>query len=237
VTSQTVRVAEQRVGRVFAFSVTAALNPSLLAAVTIMLTLEKPKRLLVGYLMGAVVTSVTCGMLIVFSLHGSNTSNTAKRTVNPAINIALGLLILLLVFVVGTGRDRRRRAWTERRHEKAQDRPPPRWRRTLSKGSARDTFVVGALLSFPGASYIAGMDLLSKQKIGTTGTVFAVLAFNVIMLLLLELPLLGYATKPEWTAVTVHRFSDWLSRSGGRVALIGAAVIGVLLIGRGVINF
>jgi hypothetical protein len=225
------------VGRVFAFSLTAALNPTLLAAVTVMLTLARPKRLLSGYLLGALVTSITCGLLIVFSLHGSNTSSTAKHTVNPAINIALGLLILLVVFVVGTGRDRRRRAWSERRHEKAKDKPPPRWRRTLSKGSARDTFVVGVLLSFPGASYIAGMDLLSKQKISTAETVIAVLAFNVIMLLLLELPLLGYATRPEWTEATVQRFSEWLGRSGGRVALIGAAVIGVLLIGRGVINF
>jgi hypothetical protein len=225
------------VGRVFAFSLTAALNPSLLAAVTIMLTLAKPKRLLSGYLLGALVTSITCGLLIVFSLHGSSASSTAKRTVNPAINIALGLLILLVVFVVGTGRDRRRRAWSERRHEKAKDKPPPRWRRTLSKGSARDTFVVGVLLSFPGASYIAGMDLLSKQKISTAETVIAVLAFNAIMLLLLELPLLGYATRPEWTEATVQRFSEWLGRSGGRVGLIAGAVIGVLLIGRGVINF
>jgi Sap, sulfolipid-1-addressing protein len=225
------------VGRVFAFSLTAALNPSLLAAVTIMLTLQKPKRLLGGYLIGAVVTSVTCGLLLVFALPGSSTSSTAKHSVNPAINIALGLLVLLVVFVVATGRDKRRRAWSERRHEKAEHKPPPRWKRVLSKGSARDTFVVGVLLSFPGASYIAGMDLLSKQKIGTAETVIAVLAFNLIMLALLELPLLGYATRPEWTAATVQRFSDWLGRSGGRVALIGGAVIGVLLIGRGVINF
>ena len=46
-------------GQVFVFSLTAALNPSLLAAVTLMLTLEKPKRLLSGYLVGAMVTSVT----------------------------------------------------------------------------------------------------------------------------------------------------------------------------------
>ena len=51
-----------------------------------------------------------------------------------------------------------------------------------------------------------------------------VLAFNLIMLILLELPLLGYATRPEWTAATVERFSNWLTRRGGRVALIAGAV-------------
>ena len=51
-------------GRVFVFSLTAALNPTLLAAVTVMLTLPSPKRLLLGYLLGAALTSVTCGLLL-----------------------------------------------------------------------------------------------------------------------------------------------------------------------------
>jgi hypothetical protein len=119
---------------------------------------------------------------------------------------------------------------------KSKDKPPPRWKRELGKGSVRDTFIVGALLSFPGASYIAGMDLLSKQKIGVLGGVLAVLPFNAIMFLLLELPLIGYATRPQSTAAAVQRFRHWLSSRGGRIALIGAAVIGLLMIGRGLLN-
>jgi hypothetical protein len=225
------------VGQVFVFALTAALNPTLLTAVTVMLTLEKPKRLLTGYLLGAYVTSITCGLLLVFALPRSSASSTAKHSVNPVLNIVLGALILLIVFIVGTGRDRRRRAWSERRHERAKDKPPPRWRRQLSKGSARDTFVVGVLLSFPGASYIAGMDLLHKQNAGTAVTVLVVVAFNVIMLALLELPLIGYATRPEWTAAAVERFSDWLLRRGGQVALKAGGVAGILLILRGIVNW
>jgi Sap, sulfolipid-1-addressing protein len=139
-------------GHVFVFSLTAALNPTLLAAVTVMLTLPSPERLLLGYLLGAMLTSVTCGMVLVFALPGTKTVTAAKHGVSPAIDLALGALILLIAFVVATGRDRRRQAWSEHRREKAKDKPPPRWKRTLSKGSARDTFVIGALLSFPGAS-------------------------------------------------------------------------------------
>jgi Sap, sulfolipid-1-addressing protein len=224
------------VGRVFAFAFSAALNPSLLAAVTLMLALSRPKRLLLGYLLGAVLTSVTCGLLLVFELPKSSTSTTAKRTVNPIIDLTLGALILLVVVVVATGRDKRRRAWSERRRDRAKDKPPPRWQRQLSKGSARDTFVVGVLLSFPGASYIAGMTLLSKQNLGTAETVLAVLAFNAIMLVILELPLIGYAVKPEWTESAVHRFSGWLRYRGGRVALVAAAAIGIILILRGTLS-
>lgn len=223
------------VGRVFAFSLTAALNPTLLAVVTIMLTLPNPKRLLMGYLSGAVLTSVTCGLLLVFEL-GSSTAGTAKHTVSPIIDIVLGALILLIAFIVGTGRDHRRRARRARKREQAKDKPPPRWKRQLSKGGARDAFVVGALLSFPGASYIAGMESLSKQHLATATTVIAVIVFNMICLILLELPLLGYAFAPDWTGRTIARFNGWLQRRGGRAALIAAVVIGVLLVVRGVVN-
>jgi hypothetical protein len=224
------------VGRVFALAFTAALNPTLLAAVTVMLTLNRPKRLLSGYLAGAALTAVTCGLLLVFLLPESSTSSSAKHTVNPIVDLTIGALMLVVVAVVGSGRDRRRRAWSERRREKARNKPPPRWKRTLSKGSARDTFLVGVLLSFPGASYIAGMDELSKQSLATVETVLAVLAFNVIMLILLEAPLLAYVIRPASTDAGVRRFSDWLSLRGGRVALIAAAVIGVVLIARGVVT-
>jgi Sap, sulfolipid-1-addressing protein len=225
------------VGRVFTLSLTAALNPTLLAAVTVMLTLLSPKRLLSGYLAGALVTSITLGLVLVFTLNGSSSSSTAKHTVNPVLDLALGAVVLLIAFVVGTGRDKRRRARSARKRETAKDKPPPRWKRQLSKGSARDTFIVGMLLSFPGASYIAAMDLLSKQGTGTAATVLVVIGFNLVMLVLLELPLIGYATRPERTAAAVASFNRFLSRDGGRVALIGAIAVGLLLIGRGIINW
>lgn len=45
-------------GQVFVFSQTATLNPTLLTAVSVMLTLEKPRRLLMGYLLGAMVIPI-----------------------------------------------------------------------------------------------------------------------------------------------------------------------------------
>jgi Sap, sulfolipid-1-addressing protein len=224
------------VGSVFVFSLTAIFNPTLLAAVTLMLTLPNPKRLLLGYLLGALVTSVTCGLLLVFLLPGSRTASVTKHTINPVIDFTVAVLILLIIIRVARGRDRRRRAWRERRLERAKTKPPPRWKRALNKGSARDTFIVGMLLSFPGASYVAGMDELSRQHASTFATVIAVLLFNLIMFLLLEIPLLAYAIRPESTEAAVQRFSNMLTRDGGRIALIGASAIVVLLLVRGTIT-
>jgi hypothetical protein len=221
--------------RVLLFSLTAALNPTLLAATTVMLVLPSPKRLLLGYLCGAMITSVTLGLLIVLALNGSSSAtSTARNTINPAFDIVLGALILVIAFVVGTGRDTRRRARAERKRAAKADQAPPRWKQALSGGSARTTFVVGALLTLPGASYLTALNAAAKENLSTFETVLTVIGINVIMLILLEIPLIGYALSPEKTAVRVASFGDWLGRQGGRIALIAAVVVAVALIGRGV---
>ena len=221
--------------QVFLFAVTAAFNPTLLAAVTVMLVLDNPKRLLLGYLLGAMMTSITLGLVIVFALGGSSSgTSSAKHTINPILDITLGLLILVIVFVVATGRDHKRRARSERKKAEKADRPPPKWQQALSGGSARTTFVVGALLTLPGASYLAGLNDIAKQDLSNTGVVLSVIGFNLIMLSLLEIPLLGYAFSPDRTSAAVQRFSAWLNRSGGRIAMVLGLVLAAALIARGV---
>jgi Sap, sulfolipid-1-addressing protein len=219
------------------YAFAAALNPTLLGATTVMLLLDHPKRLLLGYLAGAMLTSMTLGLVIVFALDGS--ASTAQHTLSPSMDLTLGGLLLAIAYLIRpghvpreTGRlaDRRRR-----REEKKKDKEPPKWQRTLSKGSARTTFVVGALLTLPGAAYLIGLHKIADSDPSTVGAIGAVLLFNVIMLALLELPLIGYFFAPEWTPRAVDRFKDWFSRNARRLGFRLALVIGVLLIVRGLV--
>lgn len=45
--------------QVVLLSLTASLNPTLLAATTVMLLLPNPKKLMLGYLVGALMISIT----------------------------------------------------------------------------------------------------------------------------------------------------------------------------------
>ena len=47
------------VTQVFLLALAAALNPTLVAASTLMMLLPNPKRLMLGYLLGALMTSIT----------------------------------------------------------------------------------------------------------------------------------------------------------------------------------
>lgn len=60
------KVIESECG-VLLLAFSAALNPTLLAATTVMLLLPRPRNLMLGYLLGAMMTSVSLGMVIVFS--------------------------------------------------------------------------------------------------------------------------------------------------------------------------
>src|SRR5690349_19245609 len=172
--------------QVFTLSLLASLNPTLVAATTVMLLLERPKKLMLGYLLGACMTSITLGLIIVFALSDSSASNTTQNTLSPAVDIALGAIALAVSFVLRTGRHERRVARHRERKAAKPGKGPPRWQRELSKGSARTTFVVGALLTLPGASYLAGLSEIHKLDYSTSATVLLVVGFNVIMLWLLE---------------------------------------------------
>jgi Sap, sulfolipid-1-addressing protein len=138
-------------GEVVGLAFTAAFNPTLLAATTVMLLLPRADRLLLGYWMGAMVTSITLGLVIVFTLHGSGFAEASKKTISPAGDLAIAGVLLIVILVLATGRDQRLEQRRARRHE---SKKPPSWQQRLSKGTAKTTFVVGALLSFPGVSYL-----------------------------------------------------------------------------------
>ena len=220
-------------GEVVLLSLTAALNPTLLTATTVMLLLTDPVRLLLGYWLGAMLVSITLGLVIVFALGSSAAVSTTKNTLSPVADLALGGLALVLALVLGTARDR---AFIDRRAEKRQDKDPPRWQRTLSKGSARTTFVVGVALTLPGASYLLGLHRIDQLQYSTAATVLLVIGFNVVMLALLELPLIAFAVAPDRAPQAVERAKTSIARHGRTFAVRFLSVIAALLILKGTLG-
>ena len=217
-------------------SLTAALNPTLLAAATVMLLLPNPPRLMLGYLLGAYITSITLGLVIVFALPNSSTASTTENTLSPAADIALGALALVAAWSVWSGRHERRREQKRARKAAEPDKGPPRWQRALNKGSPRTTFLVGMALTLPGASYLAGLSNIHKLDYSTTATVLLVIGFNVVMLVLLEVPLVSFLVAPDWTPRAVERAKVWIGAHAHVFAVRGLTLLGVALIIKGIIG-
>jgi len=222
-------------GEIFLYSLVAAANATLLAAVTVMLFLPSPKRLLIGYLLGGLLVSLTIGFVIVFSVHQSGATSTAQNSLSPAMDIALGLILLIVAYVLRSERAELRRE-RKKKEKEGVEKEPSKVERVLGRGSARVTFLVGIALTLPGVSYLAALHKLDELNYATVPTILVILGFNAMLLILLEIPLIGYFLAPERTVVAVQDFKAWLSRNGLRMGIYVAAGLGALLIIRGVIE-
>ena len=224
------------VGQVVLLSLAASLNPTLVAATTVMLLLPNPAKLMVGYLLGALMTSITLGLVIVFSLSNSAAVDTTQNTLSPAADIALGAIALIGACILSSGWHERRAERRRAQKEAKPDKPPPKWQQELRTGSPRTTFVVGALLTLPGASYLAGLTEIHRLHYSTTVTVLLVVGFNLVMLWLLEVPLACFLIAPHWTPRAIDQAKAWVSRHAHALEVRGLTALGALLIIKGIIE-
>ena len=84
--------------------------------------------------------------------------------------------------------------------------------------------------SWPGSrapTNLAGLALLIKLDAGTTTNIVGVLAFNVVMFALLELPLLGSINAPDRTRELVGKLDDWMGSHRRTIVTVAAGTIGL----------
>ena len=228
---------------IFVLSLLAVANPTLLAATTVMMLLPHPRRLMAGYLLGAYTTSIVSGLLIVYTLNHSSFTTTAKHTISPGEELAVGALCLVIAYVLAAGldrpvRERRRAKKAAKSRAKAEAGKPTESlsMRLLDKGDPRVTFVVGAVLSFPGGSFISAMNHIHMLHPGKTASILLIVYFCLMQQLLLELPLFGFIVAPDSTQARVNRCKAWMGRRGRTASVIVASVIGVLIIVKGLLG-
>lgn len=217
----------------------AALYPTLIAAVVILLAQPGPKRMLGAYLVGGLVMSILAGCLIVFALGGA--VNSSSDTVAWGADLAVGGLLLLLAVALARRDDVK---WRERRAAKKGTPPPapeeadkePWSTRILAKGSVPLVFLAGFAINVPGAAYLIGLKDIAAAQYSTAHSVTLILAFNVIMFAFAEIPLAGLIFAPEKTKALVARFNAWLTSHSRQVAIVVCLVIAVYLIVKGLSN-
>jgi hypothetical protein len=223
-------------GQVIILALTSSLNPTLLTATSVMLLLDRPVRLMLGYLLGAYTASLTLGLVIVFTLSDSSAVSTTQHTVSPGVDIALGVVALAVALVLHSSRRERVVERWRARESARQDKGPPRWQRQLSQGSPKITFAIGAMLTLPGASYLAGLVSIHRLDCSPAVTVLLVIGFNVVMLWMLEAALACWLIAPEATPRAIDGTKAWARAHGRAVAEKGLALIGTLLIVKGIIG-
>jgi hypothetical protein len=233
--------------QVFLLALEAALYPTLLAAVVILFAQPRPRRLLAAYLAGGLTISITLGLVIVFALGGSVRGGSSE--LSWGADLVVGGLALLLAVALATRADERVRERRARRkvaagtpqkapaEEPSDSSPKEPWsERILARGSVPLVFAAALAINLPGAAYLIGLKDIAAGDHSDATKVIMILAFNVIMFALAEIPLAGLVFAPERTHDLVVRSNAWLSGHGRQIAIGLCGSFGVYLIVRGIVN-
>ena len=224
-------------GQILLLSLVAAADPVLAGATALMLLLPSPKKLMLGFIVGAFLTSIPVGLVIVFALQGTKGPvSTTKHTVNPALNITLGCGVLVISIMLATGIWDRLKERRKKRAGPPKDKGPSRMQQALSKGSPKLTFGVGAVYeAMPSVVFLAAMHEIVTLNVRTVPTVLLVVVVCAAQLTLVLVPLISFAIAPDWTPRALERAKAWLGREARTVAVVATAIIGAWLLVRGVI--
>ena len=222
-------------GEIVLFALLSAVYPTLIAATTVMLLLPRAQSLMSGFWLGAMVMSLTCGLLIVFALHGSKTVKTTRHRISPAVALAFAALLLVAAVALQKREDVRIRERRAARHPR-DAKKTPEWQQKLRDGNPWHAFVVGVLLSFPGVWYLAALDRLIKLHYSTLAAILVVVAFCLFQLILIELPMLAFMISPDRTMSAIGTAKTWASRRGREYGVWGLSIVAGLLIIIGLIG-
>jgi hypothetical protein len=106
--------------------------------------------------------------------------------------------------------------------------------RVLARESTPIVFFAVLVVNLPGASYLVAFKDIAAAHHHTGGTIFRVVAFNLIMFVLAEVPLIGLIVNPGGTEEAVLKLNCWFSENGRRIAIVLCFILSVFLTVRGI---
>lgn len=231
----------QVVGKVFVLALAAAVYPTLLAIVVLILTRPHPTRLFAGFLIGGMAMSMTIGAVILAFADTSKIDTNSSSSPRPWVNIFLGLVLLFIWRRLATGRDlpgaERRRLRSEKKaREKAaaeaagEVEKESAATRLIAKDSPVLAIFIGAALSLPSLWYLAALKDIDQGDYSTPAAIGMLVLFNLIMFALIEIPLIFFLVRPGEAAAMVARFDAWLRGHTHEIAMWVCGIAGVGLI-------
>jgi Sap, sulfolipid-1-addressing protein len=214
----------------------AAVYPTLLAGVILILAQPRPLRMLFGFLAGGYIISMIAGIAIVRALESSGAVDTSHHSTKPIVSMVAGAASLAVAWGIWSGAINRGLSKRKRpRRAPKTPKKPSMTSRALSRGSVAMAFVAGTILNLPGVWYLEALTEIAKAMPSTVSALLQLLVFNVIMFALVEIPIVAYAVSPQGAAGLVERASKWGREHSREVAIAVATIVGAWLIAKGII--
>jgi MFS family permease len=212
-----------------ALALAASIYPPAVAAVIALGRGAEVRSRVFAFVLAAGLVTYAVGALILYALVELGATGSHHLTPGAALDIALGVLLMLLAL---------------RLHRKRPDptAAAPTASATPSKierylQSRRLAFVLGIVLYvLPSPIYIGAVKAIADAELSTSDELASLIAVVAVMLWMIELPMLMLLVVPDRAADTLERINLWFTRHGRTLAIAAAIAVGVYLIVKGVVH-
>jgi MFS family permease len=212
-----------------ALALAASIYPPAVAAVIALGRGAEVRSRVFAFVLAAGLVTYAVGALILYALVELGATGSHHLTPGAAVDVALGVLLMLLAL---------------RLHRKRPDpaaavapasAAPSKIERYLE--SRRLAFVLGIVLYvLPSPIYIGAVKAIADANLSTSGELASLVGVVAVMLWMVELPMLMLLVVPDRAASTLERINLWFARNGRSVGIVAATAVGIYLIVKGLVQ-
>jgi hypothetical protein len=224
-------------GAFFVLAFTAAVNPKLLAVDLLLIENRRSRAMFLCLLLGGMTVALTVGLLDVLVVHAA--AITTQGKVSAGVDLAVGLVLLVVGALLATGRLPARRKVPASAGGGPPEKPEKKdsWaRRALSEPRPVLAMLVGGLIGLPGVAYLTALHNLVTGNYSTATQVVAVAVFVVVEFLLIIIPFAFLELRPEATKALLKHAQDWLTSHTLQVMAAIALLLGAYLAVSGLVR-
>jgi Sap, sulfolipid-1-addressing protein len=219
-------------GEIVLLALGSALWPLLIAITVIALQAPNPTPLLLMFLVGGLLATISIGVAIVLLLSGTSLVDRSRPPLDPVLDFVVAGLMFLVAYALARSQARLKAA----SRQKPVAKPDSSWAERALAHGAPLAFVFGILLNLvPGFLPLVALKDIAELDVGTVSVILIVTGFYIVMFAFVEIPLVGFLFAPRQTKRLTARFNLWLSANGRRVCAWIAAGAGVYLTVRGIV--
>jgi hypothetical protein len=211
-----------------ALALAASIYPPAVAAVIALGRGSDVRPRVFAFVLAAWLVTYAMGVLILYVLVELGTTGPHHLTPGAAVDVALGVLLILLAI-------RLRRKRPDPAVAAQPSSGPSKIERYLE--SRRLAFVLGiTLYVLPSPIYIGAVKAIADANLSTDNELLALVAVVAVMLWLVELPMLMLLIVPDRAASTLESVNLWFARNGRSLGIIAAAAVGIYLVVKGLVQ-
>jgi Sap, sulfolipid-1-addressing protein len=206
-------------------AVAVALEPFRIGMAVLMLNRPRPRLQLLAFLCGGFTMGTTVGLMVLFVLRQRLMAS--NHFTLPKVQLVIGVVALAAsaYLALRSGPADGEESWTSRLGTRA-----------TSGGSLWVAAVAGFAIALPSVDFLAVLAVILASGTDAGTQVAALILFQVVAFMLVEIPLIAYLVVPQRTLRAMTSLNEWVRSRRRREVAAVLGIVGAILVTAGLVN-